>query len=92
MDISTIAGITAMTLVIVGIIVTIAKITNGNVKMLISVGVACGLGVLAKVTGLGFGDLEWVGFILSIVAAILATKATYDGVGQLHKMGESLQK
>ena len=80
MDISTIAGIVAITMILVGVIVTAAKITDNNIKKIISVAVAVGLGIVAKLTGTGFVDMPWVEFISAIIAAILATKISYDAI------------
>ena len=80
MDITSIAGVAALAVVLTGVAVSIFKITDDSIKKIISAGIAVVLAVVSKLTGIGFADVAWTVLIIDVLAAILAAKVGYDSI------------
>ena len=79
-DLTTIAGVVALAVLVTGILVSWLKITDSNIKKLIAAGLAAVIAVVSKLTGIGFADLDWQGLIVGIFGSVFATKVAYDSV------------
>lgn len=79
-DLTTISGIVVVAMSLTAVIVKKLEISSDSTKKLISAGIAGGLGVAARLLGVGFLELDWPDLAAGIVAAIFATKLSYDAV------------
>ena len=79
-DLTTIAGIVAISMIASGVIISKFNITDKNVKQLISAGSAIILAVGSKLANVGFADMTWQTLVVGIIGAIFATKLSYDAI------------
>ena len=73
-DLTTIAGIVAISMIASGVIISKFGVIDKNVKQLISAGSAIVLAVGSKLAGVGFSDMAWQTLAVGVIGAIFATK------------------
>ena len=79
-DVTTVAGIVTIAMIVSGILIRKLKITDKQVKQLLSAGVAVILAVVVQLTGIGFAGMAIQQLIGAIIASVFATKMTYDSL------------
>lgn len=80
-DLTTIGGIIAAVIAIITYVKKFVKLIDDNKEIATTI-LTVTLGIVAKVSGLGFSTIEWVPFVLTLFVSSSVAQVTYDKVTQ----------